>query len=91
MGLESFRKSSSPRCSRWSSMVDRKRRSFSLPSVRKSIPLVCCHASSTVLKAAEIGGWQVFDVGRDAHFVEEFQELGGGGQGEPGFAVNVGP
>ena len=43
------------------------------------------------LEAVEFGGWQVFDVGGDAHFVQEFQELGSGGQGEPGFAVNVGP
>ena len=43
------------------------------------------------LEAVEFGGWQVFDVGGDAHFVEELQQLGGGRQGEPGFAVNVGP
>ena len=29
------------------------------------------------LEAAEFGGWQVFDVGRDAHFVQEFQAVEG--------------
>ena len=43
------------------------------------------------LEAVEFGGWQVFDVIGDAHFVEDFQELGTGGQGESSFAVNVGP
>ena len=43
------------------------------------------------LEAVEFGGWEVFDVVVDAHFVEDFEELGRGWQGESGFAVNVRP
>ena len=43
------------------------------------------------LEAAELGSWEVFHVVGDAHFVEDFQELGRGGQGESRFAVNVRP
>ena len=43
------------------------------------------------LKTAEFGGWEVFDMGGDTHFVEEFQQQGGRRQGETLFAVNVGP
>ena len=72
-------------------MTLRRRRSFSEPSVRKSIPLVCCQASSTVWKPWNSGGWEVFDVVGEAHFVEDSEKLGRGGKGDAFFAVNVGP
>ena len=43
------------------------------------------------LEAVEFGDWEVFDVVGDAHFVEDFYELGSGGKGDSSFAVNVGP
>ena len=39
----------------------------------------------------EVGGWEVFDVVFDAHFVEDLEELGSGGQGDSLFAMNIGP
>ena len=84
MGLEPFRKSSPLRSSRWFSMVERRRSVFfaSLGQEEHSPGLLPRLVGG--LEAVEFGGWQVFDVGGDAHFVQEFQELGGGGAGRAG-------
>ena len=91
MGLESFRKSSPPRLFQMVFYCGAQEAVFFAAFRQEEHPPSLLPRFVGGLEAVEFGGWQVFDVGCDAHFVEEFQELGGGRQGEPGFAVNVGP